>query len=99
MKNLEDDKVFQKALFDAIAKKKANPQYINKAMDSIWSTASKHFHGRDNEIIIYSEEFSPDECIVLVALFTHYSIPYTYSRRGIAVDFLDNDIDIISNFI
>ena len=56
---------------------------MNNALTSIWNTTSKHFHGRDNSgVIIYRKFYRTNECLVFVALFTYFNVPFSYQNNS-----------------
>ena len=93
LSKLNMDAGFQSKLKQVAAKKQASPQYLGTIMGTIWSDVSKHFHGRDDGLYIRAGDYSKDECLVLVALFEHYCIQYSYfDSNGTKVDFYDGKI-------
>ena len=93
LSKLNTDVDFQSTLKQVAVKKQASPQYLGTIMGTIWSDVSKHFHGRDDGVYIRAGDYSKDECLVLVALFEHYCIQYSYfDSNGTKVDFYDGTI-------
>ncbi len=89
MLQLQSDEQFSKILSSVIDRKNASLSHIPEAMNSLWNTVCMHYNGRDDDIIIHAEHYSEDECIVLFALFDHFSIPFSYWKYGKPVDFFD----------
>lgn len=89
MQKLLSNQQFNKTLMKIVNRKKVSSTNIPKIINSIWDTVQKHNHDQDDDIIIKSEEYSVEECVVLVAIFDHYSIPYLYMEGGQIVDFFD----------
>ena len=88
LSRLNQDANFQSKLKKVAAQKQAATQYLGTTMGTIWSNVSKHFHGRDDGVYIRAQHYSKDECLVLVALFEHFSIEYSYfDSTGTKVDF------------
>ena len=85
---LVHDRKFQLTFADICSRKKAAGTYAHKALANIWNQASKHYHGSEHALFIRAADFSADECLVLVAIFTHFLVPYKYlNRSDIEVDF------------
>jgi len=90
---LEGNKDFKKLLKDTCERKKNGSKYITNALTGIWSTASKHYHGRESSVAIHASTYSPDECIVLVVIFSWFNIPFQYyNKRGGIVDFFEDKL-------
>lgn len=84
-KNLHFVEVVQK-----IAKsKQMSTRYLNGALATIWNTSSKHFHGREGGVFVRADDFSSLDCLILVAIFKRYKVPYVYiNKEGVQAEYI-----------
>jgi len=96
-KNLSNDINFIKSLENICLKKKTSAKYMSHALTTIWNSSSKHFHGREGKVIIRANQFSVNECLVLVALFKHFSISFEYhNKNNEIVDYFDDVLEEVT---
>ena len=91
-----NDDGFQEKFRKVCDQKKAGGKFCGRLLASIWSVASKPYHGPQDEVCIRAQSYSPEECLVLVALFEYKSIPFTYRNlEDVKVDYYTGNPTLI----
>jgi hypothetical protein len=97
LKLLTDDVEFKQTMSKVCSRKKMAPNYLDKVISSLWSASSVPMHGRQNDpnsVVIRSNDWDSNQCLGLVILFEHFSIPYCYEKEdGEIVDYFPAEED------
>ncbi|CAG8759206.1 26171_t:CDS:2 [Gigaspora margarita] len=86
LKRLSQDENFIKTLREACEDNGLRYDDVQNCIRGLYHSASKHFHGREQQVVIDSRDWSSNEVFVLGIMFRHFKIPFLYCNEDGKLD-------------